>query len=178
MRITGGRQRLCCGAWLLAAFLLGGLNVFPLMSLESQPAAGYSRTIRELQTNLQKFEAVLAAHGLPIHACWDMTEFSGPPPAVGGPPGSRLSTQAPAEPRNRVSNPIALPDLSGIIRTLDSNGSVYFQAVLNGRGYRENDTLDDFTVDRITPAGVVLRHSQRTWFIQCPTPYYSSDQGE
>jgi hypothetical protein len=162
----------------LAAFLLGALNVFPLMSLESQPAAGYSPTIRELRTNLRKFEAVLAANGLPIHASWDLPQFSSPPPAAGGSTGNHPSTQATADPHDRASTPVALPDLSGIIRTLESDGSVRFRAVFNGRGYRENDTLDDFTVHRITPAGVVLQHAHRTWFIQCPSPFYSSDQGE
>ena len=71
-----------------------------------------------------------------------------------------------------------LPALSGIIETMAPDGSVYFKAVLNGRGFREQDTLDDFTIEKITPGGVVLRHARQTWFIPCPAPFYSSDQGE
>lgn len=178
MKITGSRQRLCCGAWLLAAVLLGGLNIFALMSLEAQPTVRYSHTIQELQANLQRFDAILSAHGLPYDQHWELPEYFNPSSAAGNAPAVRPSTQVQTEHLKLKPEPNPLPVLSGVIRTLDPNGSVYFQAVLNGRSYRERDQLDDFTVDRITPAGVVLRRTQRTWFIQCPTPFYSSDQGE
>jgi hypothetical protein len=178
MMLTGSRQRLCCGAWLLAAVLIGGSNLFSLMSLEARPHTGYSRTILEMQTNLQRFDAIIGAHGLPFHQHRELQAFFKPSPAAGNDPADPPDTRVGTESLNQVSKPSPLPALSGIIQTLDPNGSASFQAVLNGRGYREKDSLDDFTVDRITPSGVILRHSQQTWFIPCPTPFYSREQGE
>ena len=178
MKITGSMQRLCCGAWLLAAALLGSLNVFALMSLEARPAAGYSPTIRELQTNLQQFEAIQSTHGLPFQLGWELPAFFRPSPAAGGDSTVPPSPQARTEDNDRGPEPTPLPALTGIIRTLEPKGTVTFQAVLNGRSYRKYDRLEGFTVDQITPAGVVLRRTEQTWFIRCPTPLYSSDQGE
>jgi hypothetical protein len=178
MKITGSKQRLFCGAWLLATVLLGGLNAFALMSLEARPTVGYSNTIRELQANLPRFDAILGGRGLPLHIDWKLSEFLNPSPVVDNASAIRPPTQVQTESCNRASEPTPLPALSGVIRTLDPNGSVYFQAVLNGRSYREKDRLDDYSVDQITHSGVVLRRSEQSWFIQCPAPFYSSDQGE
>lgn len=178
MKITGSTQRLCCGAWLLAAVLIGSLNVFALMSLEARPIAGYTPTIRELQTNLQRLEAIQSTHGLPFQLGWELPAFFSPVPAASSGPAVPPSPQASAEDLGRGTEPTPLPALTGIIRTLEPKGMVTFQAVLNGRSYRENDPLEGFTVDQITPAGVVLRRAEQTWFIRCPMPLYSSDQGE
>lgn len=178
MKIAVSKKRLYCGAWLLATVMLGGLNALALMSLEAQPTVGYSDTIRELQANLPRFDAILGGRGLPFHLDWKLSEFFNPSPVIDNGSTVRLSTHEPTEHRNQDPEPTPLPLLSGIIQTLDSNGSVHFQAVLNGRSYREKDRLDDYSIDQITPAGVVLRRSKQAWFIQCPTPYFSSDQGE
>jgi hypothetical protein len=178
MKIAGNKQRLCCGAWLLAALLIGGLNVSPLISMEAQPQAGYSRTVRELQTDLQRLDAILAAQLLPLRKSWELSDFSRPSQSAGSvaadPTPPRIGTAS----RDRVPEAAPLPTLSGIIQTMAPNGSVYFQAVLNGRSCREKDKLNDFTIEKITPSGVVVRHARATWFIPCPTPFFSSDQGE
>jgi hypothetical protein len=178
MRKTGNRQMLCCGAWMLAAVLLGGLNLFPLISMEALPTMGSTPTIRDLQMKLQRFDAILEANGLPLPARWELPGFFNPSPAAGNAPAERPPRHVQVEPGSQMPEQTPLPALSGIIRTLDADGSVYFQAVLNGRGYREKEKFDDFTVNSITTAGVILRRSEKTWFIRCPTPYYSCDQGE
>jgi hypothetical protein len=179
MKVIGSRQRLCCGVWLLSAALIGGVNVSALMSLEARPTAGYSRTIRELRTNMQRFEAIQSMHGLPLRLSWWLPDSFNSLHANGSVLSVPSSTREQTQLRGGKPEPTLLPTLSGIIRTLDANGSVCFLAVLNGRSYRKNDPLDNnFTVDQITPAGVVLRRAEKTWFIQCPMPLYSSDQGE
>jgi hypothetical protein len=178
MKFVGSTQRLCCGALLLAAALIGGLNAFALMSMEARPIQGYSGTIRELQTNLQRFEIIQSTHALPFQLSWQVPELFNPFPSPGGGLDVPPSSQERTDRRSPGLEPTPLPVLSGIIRTLDANGSVYFQAVLNGRSCRKNDQIDNFTVSQITPAGVVLRRTELTWFIQCPMPPYSSDQGE
>ena len=62
MKLSGGRQRMWIGAWILAALFLGGLNGFWLMSLEQQPLVGYSQTIRNLQRQLVQFESIQIAN--------------------------------------------------------------------------------------------------------------------
>jgi hypothetical protein len=131
-----------------------------------------------MQTNLYKFDTVLGAHGLPLHQYSEQQASFKPSSTAGNTPTDPADLRLGRESLNQVSKPAPLPALSGIIQTLDPNGSTFFQAVLNGRSYREEDSLDDFTVDSITPSGVVLRHSQQTWFIPCPAPFYSSEQGE
>lgn len=173
MKITGSKQRLCCGAWLLAALLIGGLNVSPLLSMDAQPQTGYSHTIRELQTNLQRLDDILAVQIRPLRESLELSDFSRPSQAV-----DPSATPVGAASRDRLPEPSPLPNLSGIIQAMAPDGSIYFQAVLNGRSCREKDKLDDLTIERITPTGVVVRRVRQTWFIPCPTPFYSSDQGE
>jgi hypothetical protein len=176
MNITGSRQKLYCGAWLLAAFLVCGLNVYPLMSMETDPPAGYSRTIGVLQTQLQKLDTIMESQGLAFLQFRDLPETVTPaaaPPRLEGP-----AVPLREESFERTTQPVQLPNLSGIIHTLKPDGSASILAVLNGRAFREQDKLDAFTIDSITPKGVVLRRSQQTWFIPCPTPFFSNDQGE
>jgi len=180
MKITGGRQRMWIGAWMLATLLLGGLNAFWFMALEQQPLVGYSQTIRTLQTQLVKFEGLLTAGVLSLNAGGDLQAQSEPSPMAGSNLQGNLSVpQANADAQTRTPDPTnSLPTLSGIMQVLGLHGAVDFHAVLNGQVCRKKDKIDGYTVDQITPTGVVLRRSNGKWFIKSPSPFYSSDQGE
>jgi hypothetical protein len=178
MKITGGRQRMWIGAWMLATLLLGGLNAYWFMVLEHQPLAGYSQTIRTLQTQLVKFDSMLSAGALSFNTNSDLGALFNPSQVAGNKGGDPTAPRTGAGTQTRKPDPTALPALSGIVQVIGPHGSLNFQAVLNGRVYRKKDKIDDYTVDQISPTGVVLRRSDGKWFIKSPNPFYSSDQGE
>ena len=176
MKITGSRQRMWIGTWVLATLLLGGANAYWLMALEQQPLVGYSQTIRTLQTQLVQFESLLTTGSLSLKAGSDLPAQFKPSPMAGSLKSNPTAPQAHADTHARATT--VLPALSGIMQVLGHHGTVDFQAVLNGQVCRKKDKIDEYTVDQITPAGVVLRRSNGKWFIKSPSPFYSSDQGE
>jgi hypothetical protein len=166
MKITGSKQRMCFWAWFLAAFFLGGLNIYPFMSLAQEPLKGYPQIIRVLRTKLQQFES-MSVLNIPFSETIT-SENNRPEPA--------LQKTAPFVPQ--APDPIVWPVLSGIMQVVGPDGSISFLAVIDGQICRDNDTVNQFTVEQIAPAGVVLDRSGQKHFIKSPVPYYSSDQGE
>jgi hypothetical protein len=178
MKISGGRQRLCMGGWILAALVVLGLNLFQFMSLEQQPLVGYSQTVKVLQAQLREFDNAAATGVFELKDRMRQIEagawFS----------ARRQTTDPPGTAKAAAGTPIAdaaeilLPTLSGIIQTLDPRGGTDFHAVLNGRVCRMRDKIDEFTVVKISPDTVVVRRAGRNWILNNPAPYFSSDQGE
>lgn len=177
MKITDNIQRTCLGGWLLAALLIGGMNIHQFAMMENQPLAGYSQTIKMLQANLLQFDQTLAeglfslASRVELPKPDVLTKEAGK--AVKGIPVS-VDGDVPGP---QTTNTIILPSLTGIAKVVRTNGTVYFQALLNGQLCRSKDEIDGFTVDNISPKGVVVRRAGVKWSIESPTPYYSSDQG-
>ena len=177
MKISGGRYRLCRGGWLLAALVLLGLNAFQFMSLEQQPLVGYSQTIKVLQSKLQDFDKMLAAGVFSLKDRIDLIETSAGSLAghkAGGGSGT-ASAQKSAKISDGTEN--VLPTLTGTMQALDPRGGMDYRAVLNGRVCRVRDKIDNFIVVKISPTGVVVRRAGRSWTLNNPTPYFSSDQG-
>jgi hypothetical protein len=177
MRISGSRQQLYMGGWLLAALVLLGLNASRFMSLEQQPLVGYPPAVKALQSQLQLFDKMAAAGVFAVKDQLDLLKadarFS-----TGG-KAAASSGSAGAKSGGQIADAAAnvLPTLSGIMQALDPSGAVYYRAVLNGRVCRVRDKIDDFTVVKISPAAVVVRRAGRRWKLDRPTPYFSSDQG-
>lgn len=178
MKITGNKQRLCLGGWFLAGFLLAGLNAYAFISIDEKPLAGPSGTIRMLNTQLKKFDITQTAGFLAGNRIKDIRKT--PPQHVE--PADSKQNQSPPEtqkgPKNPASKPTILPTLSGIIHVVSSQGTSHYQAVLDGRVCREKDEISNFTIDRISPAGVVIKRFGHKWVITSPDPYFSSDQGK
>lgn len=177
MKISGSRQRLCTGGWFLAALVLLGLNASQFMSLEQQPLVGYSQTVKMLQIKLQDFDKLLATGVFSLKDRIDLIETGARSLTnhkAGRGPGT-ASAQNSAQIPDATEN--VLPTLTGIMQALDPRGAIYYRAVLNGRVCRVRDKIDEFTVVKISPGGVVVRRAGRNWTLDSPTPYYSSDQG-
>lgn len=174
MIIAGNKQRACMGGWLLAALLMLGINANQLMSLANQPLVGYSQTIKSLKTRLQQFDNTLVDGVVAFASQIELPQPSRVEkslPAAAGPD--------PKGPQDQTSKqPTVLPSLTGIMHVVSPDGDVYFQAVLNGRVCREKDKIDNFSIVKISPAGVVIRRAGFQWTIDSPNPHYSSDQGE
>jgi hypothetical protein len=177
MKISGSRQQLCMGGWFLAALVLLGLNVSRFVSLEHQPLVGYSQTVKTLHSGLQDFDKMVATGVFSLKNQVNLLEagpwFSAGSTAEANPgdvkakSGSQIADAA----------EILLPTLTGILQALDPRGTIDYRAVLNGRVCRVKDKIDEFTVVKISPAGVIVRRAGRSWRLDSPTPYYSSDQG-
>ena len=172
MKLAGNKQRACIGGWLLAALLLIGLNAGQLMSLADQPLIGYSPTIKALRSGLQQFDSNWVGHVFSF-----ASDIELPQPSKNG--ESLPAKAAPGNSSNQESDqPTILPSLTGIMQIVRPDGVVYFQAVLNGKVCRTNDKIDDFSVVKISPAGVVVRRAGFKWTIDSPKPYYSTDRGD
>ena len=178
MKITGSKQRLCLGGWFLAALIVVALNAYHFMSLEQQPLMGNSPTVKLLQAKLQQFDRTLATGVFSFENRIDLLgAFSTTSRKLKSKEGLAAPTGQDGA-QGRAGKTTGLPSISGIIHVLDPLGSVYYQAVLDGRVCRKNDKIDSFTVVKISPTGVVVRRSGRNWTIECPIPHYSSDQGD
>jgi hypothetical protein len=177
MRISGSIQRTCLGGWLLAALLIGGINIHQIAMVENQPLAGYSQTIKMLQTNLLQFDQTLADGLFSLASRVELPELDVLSKEAGKTAkGIPVSVDGNA-PGPQATDTIILPSLTGIVHVVRTNGTVYFQALLNGQLCQAKDEIDGFTVDNISPEGVVVRQAGIKWTIERPTPYYSSDQG-
>jgi hypothetical protein len=165
------------GGWFLAALVLLGLNASRFVSLEQQPLVGYSQTVKALQSRLRDFDKMAATGVFSMKEQFDLYEagawFSAGGKASEGSGAAKIKSggQIPDAAES------VLPTLSGIMQALDPRGSIYYRAVLNGRVCRVRDKIDQFTVVRISPTGVIVRRAGRSWTLDSPTPYFSSDQG-
>jgi predicted amino acid-binding ACT domain protein len=177
MKISGSLQRTCLGGWLLAALLIGGMNIHQFAILENQPLAGYSQTIKILQANLLQFDQTLANGLFSLASQVELPDSGLLSKEVGKAANGIPASVDHNVPENQVTNTIILPSLTGIVHVVPTNGTVYFQALLNGQLCRTKDVIDGFTVDKISPEGVVVRRAGIIRTIESPTPYYSSDQG-
>ena len=178
MNISGNKQRLCIGAWFLAALLLMGLNVFQFLSLEEQPLVGYSQTVKVLQVKLEDFEKIGATGAFALKNRLNPLKvdswFSSGSKTEDHPGAGKVPNLADIQ----ESAESTLPRLSGILRALQPGGTLYYSAVLNGRVCRVKDKIDEFTVVKISPTSVVVRRGGHDWTLDSPTPYFSSDQGD
>jgi hypothetical protein len=66
-----------------------------------------------------------------------------------------------------------LPALSGILRCTDIYGNAYALAVIEGRRFRENEQVREYTIQKIDDQGVVLAKGGRRWFLRSPEVPYS-----
>lgn len=177
MKITGSKQRACMGGWLLAALLLAGVNAHQYMSMADQPLMGYSQTIKLLQANLHLLDNSLADGLFSTASQIELPEPATQLTIAEKAKKDHRATDADNGPKNQTPKTAVLPSLTGIMHVVDPDGGAYFQAVLNGRVCRAKDKIDNFTVVKISRAGVVIGRSGLKWTIESPTPYFSSDQG-
>lgn len=161
----------------MAALVLLGLNASRFMSLEQQPLVGYSPTVKVLQSKLQDFDRMLATGVFTFKNRIDQIEAGAHCLANYKAAGERRTAFAEDSVQSPDDTASVLPTLAGIVQALDPRGAIYYRAVLNGRVCRVRDKIDEFTVVKISPSKVVVRRAGRSWTLDSPTPYFSSDQG-
>lgn len=173
MKLWGDGRRLCISGWVLAAVLLVGVNGYRLLALQTKQLAGHSPTIKTLHAQLIAWEnpfpspprsaaaagleTLLARHRPPAR---DSADAAAPDP--------KIVPVAPAPTR------VHLPELTGMVTTLNRHGRETYRAVLDGRVYRTADRVGPFMIDAIGADGVVLSRDGRQWRLDCPRPDHST----
>jgi len=72
---------------------------------------------------------------------------------------------------------INLPRLAGILRATTLEDGMQYRAIIEGRSLGKNDSVNGFTVKKITPGGVTLTRVGNKWFIPAPQVDFSLDKG-
>lgn len=157
------RKSLAVAGWLLAALLLlAGLGA-ELMALVSGPAAAESPELRTARRNLRELEATTAGTSRPDAetAKLDRVLIGAGVPAAADASGAGGGAEL-------LEEEATLPRLAGIVRIQNADGRVRYRAMLDGRDLGERERVDGFTVQKISPAGVVLAKAGRQWSLPAP----------
>lgn len=178
MIIWGNTQRWCHGGWVLAALIFISINGFGFLSIDGQTLEGYSPLIKSLQQKLSRLETRSSIHNVIDMGKNDVQHLF---TAYHQTKADTIQTNEMLKEDSGASEAAdepALPALNGIIQMKDSLGSAYYTALIDGKSYGEKDRVKNFVVTKISLQGVVLSRSDKRWFIQSPTIYYSVDQGK
>ena len=174
--LFGNLKKVCINAWVLLGLFLLGVNGFALMAFSSPTVAGRSPEVKEA---LQKWHRL---EGRPLSASvtdvlGDFSEEAPRRPV----PDIQKSTRATALPEpgpavlpaDRLAE---LPRLTGIIETADVHGHLTALAVLDGKKLALRDEFQGFTLEKISPDGVVLSRGGERWTLPGPEISYSLDR--
>jgi len=171
------------GLWVLAALLVLWFNAAVMTSLLDQPLAGLSPQARETITkwqrleiqissrlkealNSQEVDTILAAMDIKrkVKAVFPVTKpKSKPVPAKKFMPAKKKK--------------VVLPELTGIVAIYDGEGRTHYLAVVDGKAREEKSRIDEFLLERIDTAGVLLTREGESWFIAAPRVAYSVTDG-
>jgi hypothetical protein len=171
----GSRFKLIIGLFLLTSLILLGYNGFRFMVLYDNPLIGISSESKLARIKWNRLETLI---GKEKNRSW----------------GKSIETMIKREEENEVKfeeiipvpNVTAvvekdteiLPNISGIIKTSDSNGKSSSAVIVDGKIYYENENVAGFTIEEITEKGVSLIKGGKSFFIDAPTSPYSMDRGE
>jgi len=173
MKIVANNRRMYIGAWLAAAFLLLGANLYHLSRLEYQPLAESPAIIKQLRLRLSHFDELIAAqrtqasHREPPIALIRLQPAADRPPPV---------LPAGVDEKSPPPGTMLLPRLTGILRVASGDGTGHYRAVLDGKVYAEKELIAELSIEEISTQGVVLRRRDQRWFIPVPEVYYSISQ--
>ncbi len=182
MKIIGSSKRLSAGGWVLAALLLLGYNAFILTSLFSPPIVGRSKETRLASQKWFKLDNKIkllmkeSFQGLDLEQIVDRfspdidvikTKIVQPEPAA-------LPISMPIE--IETEQKVELPVLTGIMKILYAHGNHRSFALFEGRRLGIDDTIRQFTIQKITQKGVVLSMGDKTWSVPAPEVYFSLDR--
>ena len=66
-----------------------------------------------------------------------------------------------------------LPVLTGIVKSFDVYGKIRLLAMLDGLVLSEQETINEFKVEKITEKGITLKKGKQSWYIQVPEVAFS-----
>lgn len=174
--LFGNLKKACINGWVLLGLFLLGVNGFSLMAFSSPTVPGRSPEVKEVLQKRHRLEdRPLVASVTDVIG--DFSEEAPSRPA----PDSQTIVRAPERPEpgpevlpaDRLAE---LPRLTGIIETADVHGHLTALAVIDGKKLALRDEFQGFTVEKISPDGVVLSRGGARWTLPGPEIRYSLDR--
>ena len=170
------KQTLSIYGWLSGAILILGVNGNSLLSIQRPPDTSNLRQskITEARQKAEQLEKLLVkarddAMRYEEAASRISTFFSAindRPPA----PDANVEETKPVE--------ITPPVVSGIMRMSGVRGNMNQIAVVEGKGYREHQRVQGFTIKQISEKGVSFLRDGKSWFVATPVVDVSQKSSE
>jgi hypothetical protein len=161
------QQMLSIAGWIVAAFIILGINGAELISLcNSINDRLLTETISaSVKTNqLEKFIKKIKEDEIEYRKSLKKIMLF----------GSKSTYSDQELPVSGISNRIkkiggtTLPLLSGVIQVSDINGDVQSFAVIEGNKYSTDDQIDGYILREISSKGIVLTKNKKEWFVPIP----------
>jgi len=169
------KKKLVTGSFILLAVVLLGYNTIRLASLYDRPLIGASRESRSASEKWGRLEGLLKNQGAVTdtkHLNFKSSEASSQDAKIADViPDVRI---APVQ--KEVSDDV-LPVVTGMLKTLKSDGRAQIAVIINNRPFSENEVVEGFLIKQITEKGIYLTKGKRNWFVKTPEIFYSMDRG-
>jgi hypothetical protein len=169
-----GKKNIIIGTFVLLAIVLTGYNGFKFMSLYDTPLTGSSLESRLASDKWNRLEDLLM-NKESIDLNMSLENF------VKETPLQELYSEVVAQDIQpallQVPNDTGLPAISGLMKTLNSEGKSRVAVFINNKLYYEHDVIEGFVIKEITDKGVNLTKGKRNWLVETPEISYSVDRG-
>ncbi len=166
------QQMLSIAGWIVAAFIILGINGAELISLRNSIN---DRLLTEtisasVKTNqLEKFIKKTKEDEIEYRKSLKKIMLF----------GSKSTYSDQELPVSGIFNRIkkiggtTLPLLSGVIQVSDINGEVQSFAVIEGNKYSTDDQIDGYILREISSKGIVFTKNKKEWFVRIPSVPFS-----
>jgi hypothetical protein len=172
-----GKKKVIIGTFVLLAIVLTGYNGFKFMSLYDTPLTGSSLGARLASDKWNRLEDLLMnKESADLNVFLESFVQDTPSPEL----HSETAAQAVQDAQPAllpVPNDPELPVISGLMKTLNSEGKSRVAVFINNKLYYEHDVIEGFVIKKITDKGVNLTRGKRSWQIEPPEISYSVDRG-
>jgi hypothetical protein len=169
-----GKKKIIIGTFVLLAIVLTGYNGFKFMSLYDTPLTGSSLESRLASDKWNRLgDLLMNKENLDLNVSLENFEQGGPLP--------ELHSEVVAQDIQPALAPVqydpGLPVISGLVKTMNSEGKLRVAVFINNKLYHEHDAVEGFVIKEITDTGVNLTKGKRNWLVETPDISYSVDRG-
>lgn len=179
MKSLAYRHQVIIGLWVLVGLVVASINGYSLLSLLDEPLAGYSPGARQARRQFQQYQQLMDTQTRKISSGMKLLaeRFASSPPEAKQKIEGQKQEKPPVKVEKTVNRmTIVLPVLAGIVTRRSPVGQVQRIALLNNGVYAEGETLEEFTIQKISADGVLLAKGKKTWFLKRPEIAYSLSQ--
>jgi len=163
------------GIFILLALALLGYNATKFASLYDRPLTGASRESRSASEKWGRLEGLLKNQGAVTdikHLNFKSNEASSQDVKI-----ADVIPDVRSAPLQKEVSDDVLPVITGMLKTLKSDGRAQIAVIINNRPFSENEIVEGFLIKQITEKGIYLTKGKRNWFVKTPDISYSMDRG-
>lgn len=169
-----GKKKIIIGTFILMAIVLTGYNGFKFMSLYDAPLTGSSLESRLASDKWNRLEDLLTnKESIDLNVSLENFAQGTSPLEL----HSEVVVQDLQPALLLAPNDPGLPVISGLMKTLNSEGKSSVAVFINNKLYYEHDVIEGFVIKEITDRGVNLTKGKRNWLVETPETSYSVDRG-